>query len=62
MDDNRTTHQTDSDTRLRVRRRAARGLLATYIHELSDRHRSPDDEHGAIPGPPEPAIETPRGG
>jgi hypothetical protein len=34
---------TDADTRrLRLERRARRGLIADYIHELSERHGSAD--------------------
>jgi hypothetical protein len=31
----------DADKRLAVRRRAKRGLIAGYIHEISGRHAAP---------------------
>ena len=38
MQDTRTTPPAESARRTAVRRRAKRGLLAGYIHELSVRH------------------------
>ena len=40
MQDTRTTPPAESARRTAVRRRAKRGLLAGYIHELSVRHSS----------------------
>lgn len=39
----RTNPEIDSALRRAARRRAARGVVASYIHELSGRHR--DREH-----------------
>jgi hypothetical protein len=60
MQDTRTTPPAESASRTAVRRRAKRGLLAGYIHELSVRHSAP---HAARPPqqPSEPVREaTPR--
>jgi hypothetical protein len=48
----------ESDKRIAVRRRAKRGLVAGYIHEISGRHAAP-----ATPRPkPEPAPQPARVG
>jgi hypothetical protein len=45
MSDTRRTHDTHTGRRLSARRvRAARGQVASYIHEMSDRHRNPTHE------------------
>jgi hypothetical protein len=54
MDDSRKTPQTDSVRRLRAARRAARGVVAGYIHELSARHES--RKGGGAGGPVGPAA------
>jgi hypothetical protein len=42
MSKTRTTHDGATGRRLSARRaRVARGQLASYIHEVSDRHRDP---------------------
>ena len=46
MDDARRTQDAVSINRLGARRRAAKGLVANYIHELSDRHGGPRDQNG----------------
>jgi len=38
MSDQRTPEETVALKRLQLRRRAKRGLVAGYIHELSERH------------------------
>jgi hypothetical protein len=38
MDERRVQAATDEERRRRVKRRAKRGLVAGYIHELSGRH------------------------
>jgi hypothetical protein len=38
MDERRLPDDTDTARRLRLERRARRGLIADYIHELSERH------------------------
>jgi hypothetical protein len=38
MDERRLPAETDAARRLRLERRARRGLIADYIHELSERH------------------------
>jgi hypothetical protein len=48
----RTPHDPDTGRRLTARRaRAARGRLATYIHEVSDRHRI-TERRGRVSGNP----------
>jgi hypothetical protein len=39
MDDRLTPDRLAAEKRLRVKRRAKRGLIAGYIHGLSQRHR-----------------------
>jgi hypothetical protein len=52
----RTPRNPDTGRRLTARRaRAARGRLATYIHEVSDRHRTADRRE-RVPAKP---IEEP---
>jgi len=50
MQDTRTTTPVESAKRIAVRRRAKRGLFASYIHELSARHAT-----AAGVGPQQPA-------
>jgi hypothetical protein len=38
MQENRIPAKDESDRRTAVRRRAKRGLVASYIHEISGRH------------------------
>jgi hypothetical protein len=61
MNDVRSAPELDAVRRLQVRRRATRGLVAGYMHELSERHRqrrtSADEQDGA-----EQANERSRGG
>jgi hypothetical protein len=38
MDERRLPAETDAARRLRLEGRARRGLIADYIHELSERH------------------------
>jgi hypothetical protein len=40
MTDHRTVHRPDQAARLQRRRRAKRGVVAGYVHELSQRHRN----------------------
>jgi hypothetical protein len=57
MNATRTPQDPETGRRLTARRaRAARGRLATYIHEVSDRHRTTDRRRGS--GEP---IEEPHG-
>ena len=55
------TPSSESARRTAVRRRAKRGLLAGYIHELSGRHnrRAPRRQHEVRTDSP---IEQPQGG
>ena len=55
MQDTRTTPPAESARRTAVRRRAKRGLLAGYIHELSVRHSPAHAER-----PPQPPSEPVR--
>ena len=50
----------ESDKRIAVRRRAKRGLVAGYIHEISARHATPArPPAAAVPAvAPEPARST----
>jgi hypothetical protein len=58
MTANGTPQNPDNGRRLTARRaRAARGRVATYIHEVSERHGPPAGGDGA-PGKP---IEEPQG-
>ncbi len=43
MNEARTPQDAASARRHAVRRRASRGLVASYMHELSDRHRTHRD-------------------
>ena len=45
MDDTRTLNHIDFERHLRLRRRVKRGLVASYIHELSGRRNG----NGAAP-------------
>jgi hypothetical protein len=56
MQDTRSTTSVESAKRIAVRRRAKRGLVAGYIHELSSRHGSP----AAPQKPAEPAPQPAR--
>jgi hypothetical protein len=49
MNDARKTQERDSARRLGARRRATKGLIANYIHELSDRHGGSAKPLGAPP-------------
>ena len=40
MDDSLTPARLAAEKRLQVKRRAKRGLIASYIHGLSERHRA----------------------
>ncbi len=40
MDDSVTPARLAAEKRLRAKRRAKRGLIASYIHGLSERHRA----------------------
>jgi hypothetical protein len=40
MEETRARAETDEQRRRQLRRRAKRGLVAGYIHELSARHRT----------------------
>lgn len=42
MTDHRTVQRPDQAARLQRRRRAKRGVVAGYVHELSQRHRHTD--------------------
>jgi hypothetical protein len=55
MNDRRTSPGIDSPRPLRAERRAA-GLVAEYIHELSDRHAGPRDVSPAAAGRPRPGA------
>jgi hypothetical protein len=56
MTANGTAQNSDNGRRLTARRaRAARGRVATYIHEVSERHGPP--ARGGTPGKP---IEEPQ--
>jgi hypothetical protein len=58
MNATRTPQHPDTGRRLTARRaRAARGRLATYIHEVSDRHRA-TERRARVPGEP---IDEPHG-
>jgi hypothetical protein len=58
MQENRIPAKDESDKRTAVRRRAKRGLVAGYIHEISGRHATT-----APPQPkPEPAPQPARVG
>jgi hypothetical protein len=46
MDNARRTQDAVLNNRLGARRRAAKGLVANYIHELSARHGGPRDKNG----------------
>jgi hypothetical protein len=51
MNDSRITPEVDSLRRLRAQRREA-GLVAQYIHELSERHAGARHTgHGGLPHP-----------
>ncbi len=41
MNENRIPAMAESEKRTAVRRRAKRGLVAGYIHEISGRHATP---------------------
>ena len=58
MQDTRPTPPAESARRTAVRRRAMRGLLAGYIHELSVRHSSGHAERPSQP-PSERVREVP---
>jgi hypothetical protein len=52
MQDTRPSASVESAKRIAVRRRAKRGLVASYIHELSARHAStPAPRPQAEPAP-----------
>jgi hypothetical protein len=53
MDDARRTQDAFPNNRLGARRRAAKGLVANYIHELSDRHGGTRDKDGTSRPPVE---------
>jgi hypothetical protein len=57
MQDTRTAAPVESAKRIAVRRRAKRGLVAGYIHEISGRHGS-----APAPKPAEPAPQPARAG
>ena len=57
MQDTRTSAPVESAKRIAVRRRAKRGLVAGYIHEISARHGSTDRRLK----PAEPAPQPARG-
>jgi hypothetical protein len=58
MNASRTPQHPDTGRRLTARRaRAARGRVASYIHEVSDRHRGTDGRR-RVPGV---AIDEPHG-
>jgi hypothetical protein len=40
------------------KRRAKRGIVAGYIHEISPRHRAAETVVPAVAAVPEPAVET----
>jgi hypothetical protein len=42
MNEPRTPVDVDTASPLQLRRRVKRGIVASYIHDLSERHRSPD--------------------
>ena len=58
MQDTRTTTPEESAKRIAVRRRAKRGLLAGYIHELSVRHASTTAAADRPQRPAEPVREV----
>ena len=55
MQDTRTSAPVESAKRLAVRRRAKRGLVAGYIHELSARHGAAVRPQPAVEPAPQPA-------
>jgi hypothetical protein len=55
MQDTRTSAAVESAKRLAVRRRAKRGLVAGYIHEISARHASAVRPQPAPEPAPQPA-------
>jgi hypothetical protein len=63
MQQNRIPAKDESDRRIGVRRRAKRGLVAGYIHEISGRHAAAAPRATQPPQPrPEPAPEPARAG
>jgi len=56
MQDTRTSAPVESARRMAVRRRAKRGLVAGYIHEISGRHASAVQAQPA----PQPASQSVR--
>jgi hypothetical protein len=59
MQDTRTTTAVESARRIAAaRRRAKRGLVAGYIHELSSRHGSPSAARKPAEPAPQPARAT----
>jgi hypothetical protein len=58
MQDIRTTKSVESAKRIAVRRRAKRGLVAGYIHELSARHGAPTAPQKPADPAPQPARVT----
>jgi hypothetical protein len=55
MKDIRTSAPVESAKRKAVRRRAKRGLVAGYIHEISARHGSADRPQPSAERAPQPA-------
>jgi hypothetical protein len=58
MQDTRTSAPVESAKRIAVRRRAKRGLVAGYIHELSARHGSAVKPQPQREPAPQPARGT----
>ena len=52
MNDPRPGTEAESPRRLQLDRRARRGLVAGYIHELSERHRDHEQPERIMAEPP----------
>ncbi len=57
--ENGTLRHPDKTRRLQRKRRVKRGIVASYIHELSERHR--DGAAGLEPAVPEVVAPAPAG-
>jgi hypothetical protein len=58
MQDNRIPATVESEKRIAVRRRAKRGLVAGYIHEISGRHAASTPPQPKPDPAPQPARAT----
>jgi hypothetical protein len=50
MQEPRATHDTESVRHLQLRRRAKRGIVASYIHQVSARHKGDVDTESLAEG------------